>query len=292
MEDIFKAWKKHEPVQLKDTPYIFNGWSWAAFRTSFEIPELDLLLDAGLPYNGIAKMICITHTHSDHVQNLPQLLIEAKHQDKEEDKPLIFVPMGSKELVFNYIDAFYRMSTHATRAKLKIHYRYRLEEVKPGMTIEMDIKKKKYIVEIFKCFHTVGTVGYGFTELRRKLKKEYLELPGREIGKLRKEGIDIYTQEAFPQFCYLGDSTCRQFVQENIFNYSTIICECTFIKDEDIEHAKKDRHTHWKNLKPIIEAHPDNTFILYHFSRRYKSSVIREFFQEDLKTIKNMIVWV
>ena len=56
------------------------------------------------------------------------------------------------------------------------------------------------------------------------------------------------------------------------------MCECTFIKDDEIERAEVTDHTHWSLLEKIVKAHPKNNFILYHFSTRYSVEEIKEFF--------------
>lgn len=50
---------------------------------------------------------------------------------------------------------------------------------------------------------------------------------------------------------------------------------------DEIKHAKSKKHMHWNNLKPYIVAHPDITFVLGHFSTRYKPSEIRTFFDSQ-----------
>lgn len=66
--------------------------------------------------------------------------------------------------------------------------------------------------------------------------------------------------------------------------------ECTFLLDEDISNAEKTKHIHWINLRPIIVEHPENIFILYHFSKRYNGEVVRDFFSNV--GIDNIIPWI
>ena len=67
---------------------------------------------------------------------------------------------------------------------------------------------------------------------------------------------------------------------QDIFKYKVIMIECNFILDEHLDKAKETQHIHWSQLKPIIESHPNNKFILYHFSLRYKPSIIEDFFKD------------
>lgn len=69
-----------------------------------------------------------------------------------------------------------------------------------------------------------------------------------------------------PRYIYIGDTTEKVFeLSPEIFNYEAIIVECTFLYDDDLERAAETKHCHWKTLRPIIESHPSNTFVLYHF---------------------------
>lgn len=269
-----------------------EGWSWAALKTCFYIPQMRIMLDAGLPFNGVPGSVFLTHTHSDHSNNLHLLLV-----NPPPEKIKIFVPTArpgdtpTGELVSNYIESLYRLSTYCHRTP-KALSRCEIIECKSGTTFEMEIRKKRMEIRVIRCYHTVPCVGYGFTELRRKLKDEYLGMEGKEIGKLRKEGVDIYRTEPFPFFCYLGDSTAQVFEDSHIFNYPTIITECTFLLPEHYQEAIEDRHTHWNDIYPIIASHPENRFVLYHFSCRYKASEINDFFKKYREELPNLVVWV
>ena len=165
--------------------------------------------------------------------------------------------------------------------------------VEPGDNIPILIKKVNYGLEIFKCYHQVPCVGYGVYNKRKKLKEEYSKLSGKEIAELRKQGVDINYDLINKLFVYLGDTGKEIFENkewEKIVEYPTIIIECTFILDEEIEQARKTNHIHWKDLEQIVDKYKDNSFILIHFSQRYDNSEIRKFFEEKNK--KNVIPWI
>jgi Leucine-rich repeat (LRR) protein len=52
----------------------------------------------------------------------------------------------------------------------------------------------------------------------------------------------------------------------------------------------KYNHIHWKFIEPIIDKYKDNIFILIHFSQRYDTSELIEFFNE--KNRSNVIPWI
>ncbi|KAK3295759.1 beta-lactamase-like protein [Chaetomium fimeti] len=76
-----------------------TGRSRAAWHTSFVIPQLNLLLDAGLIVNNFRpKHIFLTHGHSDHTLLTPAFA-------KRSDPPDIYCPAEMKDALDNFINA-------------------------------------------------------------------------------------------------------------------------------------------------------------------------------------------
>ena len=66
--------------------------------------------------------------------------------------------------------------------------------------------------------------------------------------------------------------------------------ECTYLQDNELELAEKNGHTHYQQLKPLIEANKNTTIVLTHFSARYSDKDILSFFDKENQS--NVIVWV
>jgi ribonuclease BN (tRNA processing enzyme) len=66
--------------------------------------------------------------------------------------------------------------------------------------------------------------------------------------------------------------------------------ECTFLLDDDYSQAEKTFHIHWKDLEVYIRDNPNITFVLYHFSQRYKKKELIEFFSKI--DLKNIVPWI
>ena len=295
---LWKCWKEHTPSQIPGCPQItLMGWSVAALRTNFYIKELGLMLDAGLsgPVWTINHLL-ITHCHSDHIANLPFHLYSYKPPEKIK----IYIPKGIEVHIKAFIESAYLLSSHTfpeeeniKREDLYVYGFFDLISVEPGNIIPIQIKKVNYGLEIFKCYHQVPCVGYGVYNVRKKLKEEYSNLSGKEIGELRKNGVEINYDYISKMFVYLGDTGREIFEDENwkkIMEYPTIIIECTFILEDEKEQAIKTQHIHWDDLEPIVDKYNKNTFILIHFSQRYDNSEIKKFFEE--KNRNNVIPWV
>jgi ribonuclease BN (tRNA processing enzyme) len=50
------------------------------------------------------------------------------------------------------------------------------------------------------------------------------------------------------------------------------------IMEKEEQNAKRRKHIHWNQLRPIVEQHPNILFVLIHFSLKYSSLQIRTFF--------------
>jgi len=86
-----------------------------------------------------------------------------------------------------------------------------------------------------------------------------------------------------PLFVYLGDTHIGVFKKHpEILKFPTVIVECTFFHQEPgiQERAERDGHIHWDNLSEVVLSNKDVTFILIHWSCRYKESEIFSFFDD------------
>jgi ribonuclease Z len=251
------------------------------------------MLDGGLSSPYCPDYIFITHSHSDHTANLPFHI----YGKKENSQIQIFSPKEIFDNIKDYIESAYVLSSdvnfkalNISRDQLYLHKFYKNNSVVPGDIINLTIKNKNISVEVIKCFHSVPCVGYGFIEKRMKLKEEYKNLSGKEIGELRKKGENIYYEQQYPFLLYLGDTSKDILKDENLKKYKTIMLECTFLLDDDLDQADKTFHIHWKYIEDYIKENQNITFILYHFSQRYKKKEITEFFAN--LNYQNIVAWI
>lgn len=289
---LWNVWNDRDPIEIPNTEYTLKGFSVAALRTNFYIKELGVMLDGGLSANIYADHIFITHAHSDHIASLPFHLYSVKPESKIQ----IYAPEEACKNLDQFIQSLLMINMEFPDGELNNNENqivnekcYDLIPLKPS-TFELNIKNKVFKIEAIKCYHGVPCLGYGFIEKRNKLKQEYLGLSPKEIGMLKKRGIDICIEVEFPIFCFLGDTSKEILNDTSLEKYKTIMIECTFITDDDIEQANKTSHMHWKSLEPYILSHPSITFILYHFSRRYKKSDLEIFFKK--MDLQNVIAWI
>jgi len=147
---------------------------------------------------------------------------------------------------------------------------------------EYEIRKNLFAVA-FDTNHCRGALGFTILDRRQKLKEEYLELPGHEIAKLRKEGCEItYTLEV-PLVTYLGDTMSGPFEQlEYVRNSRILIAECTFFHQDHRDRANAGRHYHFDDLAGVLEKMNNQHILLTHMSRRTDFRLAKKLIHQKL----------
>ena len=277
MNKFWNIWNANGEVKLGN--YTLQGFSVAGYRTNFYIKELGIMLDAGIsaPFN--ATHIFVTHSHADHIANLPFHLM-----GKIRTRRTIYCPKSSVKCIDSYIRSLYTatsggIDTWQRRNHITIG-------VKNYDFLDMTIKNKNYVVEVIKCHHSVDSVGYGFISTKKKLKKELKKLKGNELKKLTDK--EKYNFVSTFEFCYIGDTSCDVLEDEALERYKSVIIECSFIHEDELDRSTLTKHIHWQQLKPFILNHPKIIFYLYHFSARYEPEQIVDFFKYE--NIPNIVV--
>ena len=260
------------------------GFSRSAEATGLFIPELDLMLDAGLIVTMTKfRRLFVTHSHGDHSFQIPFMYSPSSPAPLD-----IYVPQLSLSFFEQFLTSAQLLNDHdAEKALSNCQRRFTLHGVSPEEIIDLD---KTYRVEILRCHHTVPSVGYAFYEKRTKLKSEFSQCKGEEIRQLRKDGVTISEEVDVSLCAVVGDTTPTVFDREShsgqvlLERMPLVICECTFL---DGEQSDDKGHTHWSGLRPIVVAHPQITFLLIHFSMKHKREEIRQFFEaENLPNVK------
>ena len=200
------------------------GGSIAAKATTFFIPEKKIMLDCGLPgkiNEQRVDHIFITHGHMDHSGNLNQVLMANSNMKHGSRKVKIYIHNKQVEQLYEYIKATFAFSTNTLHPKITrgadksslmkgdVFKGSKIEiiPVSFGQKIEIEFSaQSKWIIDVIYCRHTVPCVGFGFSDVRTKLKEEYTHLTGPEIGALSKKGILVSETIEVPLFCYLGDT--------------------------------------------------------------------------------------
>jgi ribonuclease Z len=270
--------------------YSLVGRSRAGDGTTFVIPELKWMFDCGALLEGkgsrLPTIVWLTHTHSDHVLTLAQLCYS-----REGGKKLpIYLPATALHWVRDYLKAYGAMISMGETENDDLLYE--LIGVTPNQEINIRQSGKQFTVRVVECVHRIDCVGYSIWEQKQKLKEEYRGLSGKDIGSLKKQGIEITTTETCPVLCYLGDTTAAVFTKhpEILVQHPVIVVECSFLDDDSVENARQTQHMHWNDLEPIVKAHRRTLFVLTHFSLKYNLLLLRSFFSQQHGNLHPMLV--
>lgn len=278
---------------LKKINMNISGYSRAAFRTGFYIPELNIMLDAGPQNFNHSSHIFITHCHGDHVAELPFTFFET--EPTIENKTQLYGPPNSQRFVSNYIQSTFELNTMTFKPP-GLHQFYDYTELNPLIhhNLNLNLKNNQIRIKPIECDHSVPTISYLFRIVKNKLKEEYLNLTGKEIVELKKQNIQITQEVEKPLFAYICDCSIKTIEQysHDLRDYPYVIVECTFLYEDDLENANKTQHIHWDQLKPYVKEHPNTIWILIHFSLRYKDSDIAEFFKDKHEEYPNLKLWI
>lgn len=274
-------------IKILNNRFTLTGFSRSAEATAIFVPEMDMILDAGTVVTQTKfRRMFVTHGHSDHSLQIPLMYSPSSPAPVD-----IYVPNESVPYFNNYLTSAQSLNDHDDeKANATCIKRYRLHGVIEKQIIDLD---KAYHVEIINCYHNIPCVGYAFYEKRNKLKSEYSKLNNKQIQELKAQGVSITEQLIIPLFAFLGDTTPDIFSPNThsakvlLNQMPVIICECTFLEGEQ---SNDKGHTHWHGLKPIVEQHPEITFVLIHFSLKYRREEIVKFFTEQ--SLKNVIPFV
>ena len=281
-------------IRLPKSDWELVGHSQAAERTMFWIPQLQIFLDGGMNSYRRVSHILLTHSHADHTQNIPSI---AMGPLPLHERPIICMPpevVKPLTMLTRYSQALNDCRDILEDEGDVIRY----IGVSAGETYPLiDCKGGNLEVRVVQCFHTVPCLGYVIFEQKKKLKEEYKwmveEKKGRELGELRKKGVEVEEKIKVPKLCFLGDTNIKVFEENKwLFEVPIIIVECTcFGEDVTPEDAYQRGHCHWKQLYGYVKENAQTMFILIHFSRRYNDQQIAHYFITNGK-LPNLIIWL
>jgi ribonuclease Z len=263
----------------------FIGVSRAASGTAIAIPQLKIQLDAGMNvYNYHPESVFVTHCHADHTFRLTHFVSRTK-------PPKFFMPISITDLIESYLFSSQQLSNGAVMSPNDYDSNHQTIGITGGQTISDFSKNKDLCAHVIDCYHGhVQSVGYAFYLKHKKLCSHLQGVDKSVISKMAKNG-EVVTEECeLPLFIFLGDTTPEVFESSNpnsAFSFlqngwKLIFVECTFLSDDELDNAIRTGHTHWKQLKPVVQSFPEVTFVLMHFSRRYRKCDVEEFFANEL----------
>ena len=247
-------------------PYTIRGVSVGGVYTSLAVPELGIVLDAGISPRsaGGIDTILLSHGHADHVGALPALLgIRALHGKTK--PPRVVMPAEIVDDLKVALDALSKLQ----RWPLDIEAIGML----PGDEIELrgDLR-----VRAVRTFHPVPSLAYVIVRRVSKLRAEFRGLPGPEIAARRLAGEAMTDHEDRLELAYATDTLISVLDHApDLLRARVLIMECTFLDErKTLEAARAGCHIHLDEVVERADAFANEHIVLMHCSQLYQPSEV------------------
>ena len=172
-------------------------------ETCYILPQFQLAFDTGRAPDNLIDIprIFLTHGHLDHAAGLPYYI--SQRSLKHLPPPDIYCPAEITEPLSEILRLWQKIEGFS--------YEIKLNGLNVGDTVEI---RKDLSVKALQSHHRVPCRGYAVMRKTRKLKDEFLHLPGREIKLMKDRGDKIFEDRDHPVFAFSGDTTI-EFLRDN-----------------------------------------------------------------------------
>ncbi|MEM9072061.1 MAG: MBL fold metallo-hydrolase [Myxococcota bacterium] len=248
-------------TEVKAGPYTLRGISLGGVYTSIRVPELDIVLDAGMPIRQFAGAdhIFLSHGHGDHVGGLPALM-GIRGLLSKKAPPKVYLPAQIGDTLQDALGLMSELQRYDLRVDAV--------PMKPGDEVQL---RPDLFARAFRTHHPVPSLGYLFLDRVKKLKAEFRGLPGSEIAARRRAGDDLFQEEERLELAYATDTLIRVLdTAPEIRNARVLLMECTFLDDaKSLEASRAGCHIHLDELLARVDDLNNEVVALMHFSQLY-----------------------
>jgi ribonuclease Z len=247
-------------TEVEAGPYTVRGISVGGVYTSLQVPELDSVLDVGVPIRSFAgtDRIFLSHAHPDHASGLGSLLGIRRLIGK--GPPQVFLPAEIEANVQEALAVLSRL--HHTSMEV------RTVPLKPGDVFALG---HGLHVRAFRAHHPVPSLGYQFLRRIAKLRPEFRGLPPQEIAQRRQAGEPLLDEVDRLELAYATDTLSRVLETEpSVLESRVLILECTFVDARhSVQDAQERWHLHLDELAARADLFRNEALVLMHFSQSH-----------------------
>jgi ribonuclease Z len=221
----------------------------------------DILFDCGVcePECLKAGFVFISHGHMDHIG---ASVLHARAKMLTSKPSIYYVPVESVEPLNEARVAFSKMDGKDIIMNIV--------PLKPGdvVTVNSDL-----VVKVFPTVHRVQSQGYAlYKRSNGSLLPQFHNLPGKEIGDLRRKGVKISSGDTETlELVYTGDTIFNGLMQDCnmfIFNAPILIMELTYL-DGDKQKSIDRGHVHLDDVVENMSVFNNQQIVFVHLSERY-----------------------
>lgn len=250
-----------------------EGYSRAAVQSYWRVPELKIGFDLGLqPWSFMTtKTWALSHTHLDHVAALPVYV--ARRRLMRMPMPTIYLPESAVADIQLLLRVFQRLD----RGRLPCE----LIPCNPGDEFELS---REHVLTTYATYHTIPSLGFIVWDRRKKLKDEFIGLPGEKIRDLRLSGVEVTRETRVPLVSYLGDSNPAGLdACEANYHAKVLILEMTFVESgHRRETIHKFGHIHLDDIIERAERFQNELIVASHFTMRTHDHFIQKTLEKRL----------
>jgi ribonuclease Z len=253
---------------LKVGPYTVRGISVGGVYTSLQIPELSVVLDAGITLRAFCgtDQLFLSHGHVDHLGGLFGLLGVRGMMHKS--APMrVYLPSEISEALQEALLVTSRLQRYPLAVEAI--------PLAPGDTRAID---HNWLVRAFRTHHPVPSLGYQFLRSVKKLKEEHKGLNGPQIAEAKKAGLDLFNDHEQLEVCYATDTLIRVLDSNpSMLDSRVLILECTFYDErKSLADSRAGCHIHLDELLEVHERLRNPHIVLMHTSQIYSPSEAQE----------------
>lgn len=260
------------PITLRLGELEVEAFSISGLATYVLVPAFDACFDLGHCSVEASRVrsVLLSHVHQDHALGVVRHLALRAMTGARPSR--IYVPAESRDALIDVLRAHERLEQREPAE---------LDLVVRGVAASDVIRlSSRYAVRAFDVVHRIASRGYTVFETRRKLKAEFLGLPGEAIGAARARGEELYEYREVNLLTYIGDSTIETLERHPEVGESEVLfLEVTHLPGTSRAVSARYGHTHLEELAELAARRPEalasRYVVLKHFSMKYEEAEIR-----------------
>jgi ribonuclease Z len=260
-----------QQISLEVGTLTLAGFSISGLATYVQVPSLGVCFDMGeCPLSALSlDHVFLTHAHGDHARCLPRHW-QLRRMLGNAKPAAYYLPESIRAGCEGWIRAEAAFEGVPEEAiELPVMHGLAGDETLTPLAHRPDLR-----VRAFPVHHRVPSLGYTILAHKKKLKAEYKDLPGAEIGRLRRSGVEVQYDVDDPLLTFIGDCNGATLLeQDHIWASPVLILEATFLEAGEEEMARTKMHTHLSEIAAALDAMGDRVacehIVLKHFSMKY-----------------------
>lgn len=264
--------------ELRVAGLTLRGITRGGVETCLMVPELGVMFDIGMCPQGALRYdtILVSHGHADHLGGIGYLV--SQRQLMRAPPPAIHVPREVHEPLTQILRGWAAIEGFDLRWQLHGH--------SPGDRVTLT---GGHAALCLRTTHRVPSLGWVIERTTRRLRPEYVGLPGPEIAELRRQGVEVLEAHTEPILCVTGDTQIEFFREHELVRRCKVLVHevTSFTEERDVALTRRWGHTHLDELVAESERFTGEALVLVHRSMRHSRAqaerLVRERFPAGVR---------